>query len=79
MTTTEHLGEEMTTRDQSHRETALLSTSNLCLGRQRHHHIHGRCRHDDRQLQYNVKSMAYGPIVNDRLAAYGPEVTLDVA
>ena len=43
------------TRDQSHRETALLSTNDLCLGRQRHHHLHGRCRHDDRHLQLHTR------------------------
>ncbi len=54
-TTTEYPAEEMTTRDQSHRETALLSTHNLCLRRQRHHHVHGRHRHDDRHLQLHIR------------------------
>ncbi len=36
----------MTTRVQSHRDTALLNTGNIC-GRQRHHHVNGRRRHDD--------------------------------
>ena len=72
----------MTTRDRSHRETALLNASNLCLGRQRHHHVHvhGRRGHDNNHsYTYKVKSMAYGPRVNNRLMAYGPEVTLDLA
>ncbi len=75
----------MTTRVRSHRKTALLDTGNLCLGRQRHRHVHGRRRHDNRQsqlhiwLQLNVKAMAYGPKVDNRLTAYGPEVTLDLA
>ena len=32
-TTTDYLGEEMTTKVRSHRETVLLNTGNLCLGR----------------------------------------------
>ena len=54
-TTTEYLGEETTTKDRSHREMALLSTHDLCLGRQRHHHLHGRRRHDDRHLQLHTR------------------------
>ncbi len=75
----------MTTGVRSHRESALLNTGNLCFGRQRHHHIHGRRRYDNRQsqlhvqLQLDVKSMAYGPKVDDRLTVYGPGVTLDLA
>ncbi len=73
------------TRDRSHRETALLNTGNLCPGRQRHHHVHGRCGHDNRQsqlhvqLQLQVKSMAYGSKVDNRLTAYDPGVALDLA
>ncbi len=45
----------MTTKDRSHREMALLSTYDLSLGRQRHHHVHGRRRHDDRHLQLHMR------------------------
>ncbi len=34
---------------------------------------------DNYSHTYKVKSMAYSPTVNDRLVAYGPGVTLDVA
>ena len=71
----------MTTRDYSHRETALLSTHDLCLGRQRHHHVHGRRRHDDRHLQLHTRlsTMAYGPEITNRQLAYGAKVTLEMA
>ncbi len=42
-------------RDRSHWETTLLSTPDLCLGRQRHHHVHGRGRHDNRHLQLQTR------------------------
>ncbi len=68
----------MTTRVRSHRETALhvLSTHDLCLGRQRHHHVHGRRRYDDRHLQVHTRlsTMAYGPEITDIQLAYGPKV-----
>ena len=53
----------MTTRVRSHRETALLETGNLCLGRQRHHHVHVGRRHDDNSYidTHEVTPMAYGP------------------
>ena len=77
-TTTEYLGEEMTTRDRSHRETVLLSTHDLCLGRQRHHHVHRhrRHRHDDRRLQLRTRlsKMSYGPEITSSQLAYGPKV-----
>ncbi len=62
------------TRDWSQRETALLSTHDLCLGRQRHHHVHGRRRHDDRHLQLHIRlsTMPYGPEITSRKKAYGP-------
>ncbi len=50
--TTDYLGKEMTTGIRSHRETAFLETGDLCFGRQRHHHVNGRRRHDDRHGSY---------------------------
>ncbi len=51
----------MTTRDRSHREMALLETGNLCLGRQRHHHVHVRRRHDNnRQLHRHTRGYTDG-------------------
>ncbi len=42
-------------RDRSRCETALLSTPDLCLRRQRHHHIHGRQRHDTRHYEIHTR------------------------
>ncbi len=51
MDTTEYMGEEMTTIETDLTERRLLlSTHDLCLRRQRHHHVHGRRRHDNRHL-----------------------------
>ncbi len=71
----------MTKIDRSHRETALLSTHDLCPGRQRHHHVHSRRRHDDRLLQLHTRlsTMAYGPEITNGQSAYGPIVTTEMA
>ncbi len=55
-TTTEYLGESDSKRDRSLCETALLFTSDLCLGRQRHHHVHGRQRHDTRHYMKSTNT-----------------------